>query len=348
MDRRSFASLAATSAMLAGGGIVPKAALAQNVRLTGAGASFPFPLYATWVQTFSQKTPGVQIDYQSTGSGAGVQAFINRTVDFAASDSGMTDEEIAKVEGGAVLLPMTAGEIVYAYNLPGVSGLKLPREVYPLIFLGEVERWNDPRIVEANPGLELPDTRITAVRRSDSSGTTFVFTKHLSEINQQFADTVGIGTNPQWPRVDNLVAAPRNDGVAATITQTPGAVGYVEWGFAKLTNTPVAELQNKAGNFVAGGSEGGRIALAGAEFKPDDLRVWIADPPQEGAYPISTFTWMLFYKRQDAERAEILRNFVEWALVDGQVMADELGYIPLPPEVVEKVRALVPQMGSVA
>lgn len=349
MDRRTFAALTAGSSFFAAtGALLPMQALAQNLRLTGAGASFPFPLYSTWFQAYSQKTPGIQIDYQSTGSGAGVQAFINRTVDFAASDSGMTDEDIAKVDGGAVLLPMTGGEIVFAYNLPGISGLKLPRELYPLMFLGEIERWNDPRIVEANPGLDLPDTRITAVRRSDSSGTTFVFTKHLTAINKKFADTVGIGTNPQWPRVDNLVAAPRNDGVTATITQTPGAVGYIEWGFAKLTNTPAASLQNAAGNFVAPGGDGGRIALASAEFQADDLRVWIEDPKEAEAYPISTFTWMLFYKKQEAARAEALRAFVEWALVDGQTMADQLGYIPLPADVAEKVRALVPLMGSVA
>lgn len=343
MLRRTF-GLAAASALV--GGSLPLAwrRAAANLRLVGAGASFPFPLYSTWFAEYIKMTDGVQIDYQSVGSGAGVQAFINRTVDFAASDSGMTDEEMAKVEGGAVLLPMTAGEIVLAYNLPGVTGLKLPRAVYPLIFLGEVERWNDPRIAEANPGIDLPDTRITAVRRSDSSGTTFVFTKHLTAINPHFADTVGIGTNPQWPRVNNLVAAPRNDGVTATITQTRGAVGYIEWGFAKLTNTPTAELENKAGRFVAPGGEGGPAALAAAEFTPDDLRVWIEDPAAPEAYPISTFTWMLFYQKQEPEKAEALRNFVEWALVDGQKMADHLGYIPLPTAVVEKIRALVPKI----
>jgi phosphate transport system substrate-binding protein len=277
-----------------------------------------------------------------------VQAFINHTVGFAASDAAMTDEQISKVDGGVVLLPMTAGEIVLAYNLPGVSGLKLPREVYPLIFLGEVQSWQDPRIVATNPDAELPDTRITAVRRSDASGTTFVFTNHLSAISEQFKGTVGAGTNPQWPKVDNLVAAPRNDGVTATVTQTPGAVGYIEWGYAKLTNTPAATLQNAAGNYVAGGGEGGRIALSGAEFKPDDLRVWITDPKEPEAYPIATFTWMLFYKKQDAAKAEALRTFVGWALDEGQQMSEELGYIPLPDPVKEKVRGHMDQIGSAA
>jgi phosphate transport system substrate-binding protein len=348
MDRRRFAGLAASTGLVAAAGGLPlRVALAQNLRLTGAGASFPFPLYSTWFQTYSQKTPGIQIDYQSTGSGAGVKSLIARTVDFAASDSAMTDEQIGEVDGGVVILPMTAGEIVLAYNLPGVTDLKLPREVYPLIFLGEITSWDDPRIVAANPGVTLPNTRMTAVRRSDASGTTFVFTNHLATISEKFKSTVTPGTNPQWPNVSNLIAAPRNDGVTATITQTPGAVGYIEWGFAKLTNTPAAALQNAAGNFVAPGGEGGPIALADASFNSDtDLRGWITDPQSAEAYPISTFTWMLFFKRQEAARAEALRNFVTWALADGQQMAEQLGYIALPEAVIGKVSAQIPDIGS--
>jgi phosphate transport system substrate-binding protein len=349
LDRRKFAALTAGSGLLAAAGaMLPKAALAQNLRLTGAGASFPFPLYSTWFQAYSQATPGIQIDYQSTGSGAGVKSFVSRTVDFAASDSAMTDEQIGQVDGGVVILPMTAGEIVLAYNLPGVTELKLPREVYPLIFLGEVTSWNDPRIAAANPGVTLPDTNITAVRRSDASGTTFVFTNHLAAISEKFKSTVSAGTNPQWPGASNLIAAPRNDGVTATVAQTPGAIGYIEWGFAKLTNTPAAMLQNAAGNYVAPGGEGGPLALAGAEFQGDDLRGWITDPQAPEAYPITTFTWMLFYKKQEAPRAEALRNFVNWALGDGQKMADQLGYIPLPEAVVGKVSAQIANIGSVA
>ena len=348
MDRRRFAALAASTGMVASaGGLLPREAVAQNLRLTGAGASFPFPLYSTWFQAYSQATSGIEIDYQSTGSGAGVKSFIARTVDFAASDSAMTDEQIAEVDGGVVILPMTAGEIVLAYNLPGVTDLKLPREVYPLIFLGEVTNWNDPRIVAANPGVTLPDTRITAVRRSDASGTTFVFTNHLAAVSEKFKSTVTPGTNPQWPNVSNLIAAPRNDGVTATVTQTPGAIGYIEWGFAKLTNTPAAALQNAAGSFVAPGGEGGPMALSDASFNSDDdLRGWVKDPQGAEAYPISTFTWMLFYKKQEAARAEALRNFVTWALKDGQVMANDLGYIPLPEAVVTKVSAQIANIGS--
>src|SRR5664279_904879 len=204
---------------------------AADLRLIGSGASFPFPIYSAWFKDFSKKTPGATVDYQAKGSGAGIQDLINKTVDFAASDAAMTPEEIAKVANGVVLLPMTAGEIVLAYNIPGQpKNLKLPRDVYPDIFLGKITRWNDPRIVAANPDIKLPDLPITVVRRSDSSGTTFVFTKHLGAVSPTFKEQVGFGTNVQWPQSDKIIAAPKNDGVTATIKQTPGAIGYIEYG----------------------------------------------------------------------------------------------------------------------
>ena len=233
---------------------------------------------------------------------------------------------------------MTAGEIVLAYNLPGQPrNLKLPRDVYPEIFLGKITRWNDPRIVTANPDIKLPDLPITVVRRSDASGTTFVFTKHLSAVSPEFREKVGQGTNVQWPQSDKIVAAPQNAGVTATIRQTPGAIGYIEWGYAKLTKADTALLQNKAGKYVAGGAEGGEIALAGVEFPPD-LIAWVDDPADPGAYPITTFTWMLFYQKQDAKKAAYLRQLVDYGLTEGQKIADSMGYIPLPPNVVAKVR----------
>ncbi|MGI6247173.1 MAG: phosphate ABC transporter substrate-binding protein PstS [Pseudochelatococcus sp.] len=313
-------------------------AFAQNVRITGAGASFPFPLYSAWFQKYSQVTRNVRIDYQSTGSGAGVQQFIQRLVDFAGSDSAISDEQISQVNGGVVVLPLTAGKIVLAYNLPGVAELKLPREVYPLIFTGEVTRWNDPRIVAANPGVTLPDQTITVVRRSDSSGTTFVFTKHLSEISASFKEKLGSGTTVQWPSLPNFVGAPRNDGITATVMQTPGSIGYIEYGFAKLSNTPFALLENKSGNFVKASRETGQAALASADFSGDDLRIWIPDPAGADAYPISTFTWLLFFKNHgNAEIQSALRDFVKWAATDGQQLAEELGYIPLPKVAADRV-----------
>ena len=317
-----------------------------DTRLTGSGASFPFPIYSAWFKDFSGKSDGVTVDYQSKGSGAGIQDFINGVVDFAASDAAMKDDEIAKVKQGVVLLPMTAGEIVLAYNLPAVSELKLPRDVYPDIFLGKITNWNDPRIAAANEGVALPDTPITVVVRSDSSGTSFNFTSHLAAISDDFKNGPGAGTSVQWPSSDKIIKAPKNDGVTATILQTPGAIGYVEYGYAKLTGTPMATLENAAGKFVAAGDEGGAAALASAEFD-SNMRAFITDPKAEDAYPIATFTWMLFYKDgQDPEKVQAIKPLVEYGLTEGQAMAPELGYIPLPAAVIEKVRAAADRIGA--
>lgn len=317
----------------------------RELRINGAGASFPFPLYSAWFRHYNRITPGVRISYQSLGSGAGVRNLINRTVDFAASDAAMTDEEMAQVQGGVVILPMTAGEIVLAYNLPGVEGLRLPREVYPLIFAGEVDRWNDPRIVEANPGTALPDRQIRVVRRSDSSGTTFVFTKHLSEISEVFRERVGTGTSVSWPNRPNIIGAPRNDGVMAQINQIEGSIGYVEYFFATSTGAPVALLQNKAGEFVAPSDESGQAALAGADLSGDDLRIWVTDPADPKAYPIVTFTWMLFFRQHGNDLIqEALRNFVTWAMDEGQGKATDMGYIPLPEVVIKRVLEEAPNI----
>ena len=256
----------------------------------------------------------------------------------------MTDEEIAKVTDGVVLLPITAGEIVLAYNLPGnPKGLKLPREVYPDIFLGKVTKWKDPRIVDANPDLKLPDLPITVVRRSDASGTNFVFTKHLSAISPTFAKEVGSGTTVEWPKSDKIVAAPKNDGVTATIKQTPGAIGYIEYGYAKLTKTDSALLQNKSGNYVAASDKSGATTLASAVLGPD-LRGWVEDPPGAEAYPIASFTWLLAYKKQDPKKAEWMRKLVDYSVTKGQAIADSMGYIPLPENVVAKIKTASAQI----
>jgi phosphate transport system substrate-binding protein len=326
--------------VLVGTGAASKA----DTRLVGSGASFPFPIYSAWFKDFSKSNPGNTVDYQAKGSGAGIQDFIKKTVDFAASDAAMTDEEIKQVEAGVVLLPMTAGEIVLAYNLPGVAtGLKLPRDVYPAIFLGKITKWNDQRIAAANPELKLPDLPITVVRRSDASGTTFVFTKHLSTISEDFKKGPGFGTSVQWPSSDKIVAAPKNDGITATIKQTPGAIGYIEYGYAKLTKANVALLQNKTGKYVEPSKASGEAALASAAL-PSDMRAWIDDPEGADAFPIATFTWMLFYKKQDPAKAEVLRKLVDYSVTKGQAIADSMGYIPLPPPVVEKVKAAAAQI----
>jgi len=338
--RTLFAALAIVAAIT----VSPGKVAAQNVKLIGSGASFPFPIYSAWFKDFSKKNNGVTVDYQAKGSGAGIQDFTNRTVDFAGSDAAMTDEEIAKVTDGVVLLPVTAGEIVLAYNLPGnPKNLRLLRDVYPDIFLGKVTKWSDPKIAAANPGLKLPDLQITVVRRSDSSGTNFVFTKHLSAISPEFAKDVGFGTTVQWPKSDKIVAAPKNDGVTATIKQTPGAIGYIEYGYAKLTKADFALLQNKAGQFVLADTKSGQATLATATFD-DRLRGWIEDPAGPDAYPIATFTWLLFYKKQDAKKAEWLRKLVEYCVTTGQSISDSMGYIPLPANVIEKIRTASTQI----
>jgi len=321
---------------------------ASETKVTGSGASFPFPIYSKWFKDFSKSNKSARVDYQAKGSGAGIQDFINNTVDFAASDAAMKEKEMAKVEQGVVLLPMTAGEVVLAYNLNGVENLKLPRSVYPAIFKGKISKWNDPKIAEANPGVKLPDEDITVVVRADSSGTTYVYTGHLSAIDEEFKNTIGQAKAPQWPQTQNFVKAPKNDGITATIKQTPGAIGYIEYGYAKLTKAPTAMLENKSGKYVAAGSEEGAAALASAVFPEGNLPnsdvpnliSWVTDPEGEDAYPIASFTWMLFYRDNgSAEKAKVMRDLVEYCLTEGQKSADSLGYIPLPENVIAKVRA---------
>ena len=322
-------SLCATSAAFA----------SENVRLTGSGASFPAPIYLTWFKDFSKNTAGVTVDYQSKGSGAGVQDFLNKTVDFAASDSAMSEADIAKVGEGVQLLPMTAGEIVLAYNLPGnPKGLKLPRDVYSNIFLGKITQWNDPQIAAANPELKLPATPITVVVRADSSGTTAVFTKHLSAINADFKQGLGEGNTVNWPATDKFLKSPKNDGVTATVRQTPGAIGYIEYGFAKLAKVDFAVLQNKAGQYVVPNAESGAEALAAVNM-PENLVAWLPDPTGAKSYPITSYTWMIFRKDNgNPAKAKAMREMVEYSLTKGQTIADSMGYIPLPPSVVDQVR----------
>lgn len=319
-----------------------------EVRLNGSGASFPAPIYAKWFKDFSAANKGIRVDYQSKGSGAGIQDFINTVVDFAGSDAAMTEEQMAQVKAGVVLLPVTAGEIVLAYNLAGVSELRLPREVYPAIFTGEITRWNDARIAAANPGVALPDQAITVVVRSDSSGTSYVFTGHLSAISETFRNAIGQSTAPTWFASDRLIKAPKNDGVTAQIRQIPGAIGYIEYGFAKLTKQPMALLENRSGQFVYPDAATGAAALDNAQFPdgtlPDsevpNLIAWVWDPEGADSYPIVTFTWLLAYREQDDAKAAAMRQLVEYLIsAPAQSQAEPLGYIPLPASVIERVRA---------
>jgi phosphate transport system substrate-binding protein len=306
-------------------------------QLQGAGATFPAPLYQRWIAEFSKANPGIQINYQGVGSGAGIKQFTDGLVTFGASDAAMTDAQIAKVKQGVVLIPATAGSIVLAYNLPGVETLKLSREAYVGIFLGKITKWSDPAIAKANEGVKLPDLNITVCTRSDSSGTNFVFTGHLAAVSSDFKSQVGQGTSVTWPAG---VAGQGNDGVTALIKQTQGAIGYVEYGYAKNNKLPFAQLQNKAGEFVAATPQSGAATLNTTQFPANSLRAWPSDPDAKDAYPISTFTWLLLYKTySDKDKLAALKKFVTYGLTDGQKLSGDLGYIPMPAEVVEKCEA---------
>jgi phosphate transport system substrate-binding protein len=281
----------------------------------------------------------VRVNYQGVGSGAGIKSFTQGLTDFGASDAAMSDKEIAAVKtGGVVLLPMTAGSIVISYNLPGVTQtLQLPRDVYPAIFDGEITNWNDPKLVAANPGVTLPDLPITVASRADGSGTTFNFTGHLSAISPDFKAKIGQGKLVKFPGV----AGKGNDGVAALIKQTPGTIGYVEFGYAKNTGLPMATLQNQAGKFVAPSPESGSAALAQVPL-PDNLRAFITDPAGDASYPIVTYTWWLVHGTYDKPGvADAIKALANWALTDGQKLSPDLGYLPLPDVVVTKVQAAV-------
>jgi phosphate transport system substrate-binding protein len=324
----AFLAIVSVGTISCGGGA------ADNADLHGAGATFPYALYDKWFKDYVAAHPNVRIDYQSVGSGAGVTQFTNKTVDFGASDAAMTDDEIAKVDRGVQLLPMTAGSVALAYNLPELKApLRLSRAAYTGIFLGKITKWNDPVLAKANPGVTLPATNITVVHRADSSGTTFVFTQHLSAISDAWKAGPGTSKQPNWPVG---IGAKGTEGVTAQVMQTPGAIGYIEYGAAKTTNTPMAVLENKAGSFVEANTASSQAALAGATL-PDNLRVFVPDPDGAQSYPIVTYTWLLLYKQSDPTKpanAAALKDVIKYCLADGQKQSEALGYIPLPDSVI--------------
>lgn len=314
--------------------------LEGNVALTGAGASFPAPLYQNWFVQLNKEVPQLQVNYQSVGSGAGVEQFTTGTVDFGASDVAMTDEEMANIDRGVLLLPMAAGSIVMAYNLPGVEGLKLTREAYVGIFNGTITNWSDPAIADANPDLQLPDQPITVVHRSDGSGTTGVFTKHLSAISSEWETTIGQGKSVEWPTdKGKFIGGKGNEGVTASIQQNEGAIGYIEYGYAKQNDIPVAELENASGNFIVPTDESASATLDAVTL-PENLRAFITDPEGENSYPIVTYTWMMAYETyDDPQKAIAMETMIQYGLTEGQEQSKQLGYVPLPPSVREKVAA---------
>jgi phosphate transport system substrate-binding protein len=312
--------------------------------LQGSGATFPAPLYKRWFLEYYQAHPDVQISYQAIGSGAGIRQFTQGLTIFGASDAAMNDKEIAEAEkklgAPVLLLPMTAGSVVLSYNVPGVATpLQLSRAAYAGIFLGTITSWNDAAIARINPNVTLPDLPITVVRRADGSGTTFAFTNHLSAVSPAWKAGPGVSKSTEdWP---TGIGGRGNSGCTALIQQTPGAIGYLEYGYAELAKLPMAILENRQGNHVRPGPESGKAALAGAKIPPN-LRVFIPDPEGKDAYPIITYTWMLCRKKYaDAQTAQTLKAVLRYCLTDGQAIAAKLGYIPLPENVATRVQAAV-------
>lgn len=316
-----------------------------TISLQGAGATFPRPIYEKWMSEYGKINKNIRIDYQSVGSGAGQKAILAKTADFGASDDPMKDEDLKKAETELVHIPTVLGAVVLTYNLEGVNKdrpLKLTPEVISAIYLGEIKKWNDPKLKADNPDFTFPDSAITPVYRADSSGTTAVFTDFLSKISEPFKEKVTSSKQPNWVKGVGL-GAKGNDGVMGQVKQTPNTIGYVEIAFAKENNLPVALIKNKAGNFVEPSIENISSAAAGAvKDMPDDMRVKITNAEGANTYPISSFTYILAYKEQkDAIKGKALVDFLWWAIHDGSQYAKDLHYAPLPKEIVEKVEAKI-------
>jgi phosphate transport system substrate-binding protein len=312
-----------------------------GLQIQGAGGTFPQPLYAKWIADNEKRHPDVHITYKGVGSGEGIKRFIAQSVDFGASDAAMSDGEMARVKRGAKLIPATAGMVVLAYNLPGVTGeLRLPREAYLGIFAGRITRWDDPRIQAANQGLALPHKDIAVVVRREASGTTYAFINHLSALSPAWRNRgPGVGKLVDWPA--NTMTASGNEGVAQRVKISTNSIGYMEYGFAKRIGLPMAVLQNQAGQYIRPTPESGQAALAAAAPSiPANLRLFIPDPAGADSYPIVTLTWLLLYDSYpDAAKGDAIKQLVRWGLTEGQAEADGLGYIPLPAGIAAKARA---------
>ena len=309
--------------------------VAQKVTITGAGATFPYPIYSKWFSEYNKLHPNVEINYQSIGSGGGIRQVTSRTVFFGASDGPMTPEQLQAAPGAILHFPTVLGADVPVYNIGGVDAqLKFTGPLLADIFLGKVTKWNDPAIVKLNPGVNLPSTDITVVHRSDGSGTTYIWVDYLAKVSPEWKQKVGVNTSVNWPVG---VGGKGNEGVSGLVKQTPGSIGYVELIYALQTKISYGSVQNMAGKFVTASTESVTAAAAEAAKKmPADFRVSITNAPGDGAYPISSFTWLLLYENpQDKGQAKIMVDFMNWALTDGQKYASELGYAPLPQSVID-------------
>ncbi|MDO4263943.1 MAG: phosphate ABC transporter substrate-binding protein PstS [Deinococcus sp.] len=324
--------------------IAAAGASASAQTITGAGASFPNPLYSKMFAEYKNQT-GVSVNYQSVGSGAGQKQIINRTVDFGASDNAMTNAMMAPAPAPLLHVPTAIGAVVPAFNVPGVTSMKMTGETLAGIYLGSIKRWNDPKIAALNPGVKLPGLPITPVRRSDSSGTTYVFTDYLSSVNPTFKSKVGRGNSVKWPVGS---AAKGNDGVAGAVKNTPGAIGYVELAYAKQNKLPFAQLKNKAGNWITADNGPASAAAAGVVI-PSDTRVSIVNSGNAQAWPIASFTYVIFYKEQKygnrtQAQAKNLKDLLWWMTHTGQKFNEGLDYAKLPASVMPKVEKVIKSM----
>ena len=316
--------------------LVAQTNASAQLLINGAGATFPYPIYSKWFDEYAKVDPSVRFNYQSIGSGGGQKQITAQTVDFGASDGPMSDENLAKAPGKILHIPTVAGADVITYNLPGNPKLKLNSDVIVNLFLGNITKWNDPKIATLNPDATLPDLPVVVVHRSDGSGTTFIFTDYLSSISPVWADSVGKGTSVKWPASIG-VGAKGNEGVAGQIKQLSGAVGYVELIYAKQNQMPYADVKNAAGNFITPSLDSVTAALATAKI-PDDFRFSMVNAPGDKAYPISGATWLLVYEQQkDAAKGKKLVEFLNWALTKGEGMASSLDYASLPASVQQRV-----------
>ncbi|MDO8672311.1 MAG: phosphate ABC transporter substrate-binding protein PstS [Dehalococcoidia bacterium] len=318
----------------------------QSLLINGAGATFPYPLYSKWFDEYTKVVPSVRINYQSIGSGGGIQQISQKTVDFGASDAPLTDDQLKAAPAAVLHIPTVIGAVVVTYNLPGApSGLKLTPEALAGVYLGEITNWNDPRIVSQNSGAKLADQAIIVVHRSDGSGTTNIFTDYLSSVSPAWRSKVGKGTAVNWPVG---LGAKGNEGVAGQVKQTPGAIGYVELAYASQNKLPYATLQNKDGNFVEPTIDSTTAAAAGAaSTMPADLRVSMVNASGKNAYPIAGYTYIILYTEQtDQAKGDAVVKFLWWATHEGQAFAKNLLYAPLPGEIVQKVEAKLKSVTS--
>ena len=316
-------------------------ALGQTT-LNGAGATFPYPMYSKWFSEYHKLHPDIQMNYQSIGSGGGIRQVLANTVDFGASDGPMTDEQLSQSKVKILHIPTVLGSVVPAYNVPGVTGeIKFTPQALAGIFLGEITSWNDPALTKDNASLNLPNQPIVVVHRSDSSGTTFIFTDYLSKVSPEWQNSVGKGTSVKWPLG---LGNKGNEGVAGMIRQLPGSIGYVELIYAVQNKIPYGTVKNSSGSFVKASLESTTAAAASVKTMPADFRISITNAPGKDAYPISSFTWLLIPTQSKDNKGKILADFLNWMVDSGQKMTAELTYAPLPQSVAEKVKAAVKEV----